>query len=117
MNLPFRFALLAASAGAAFLGACSASDTALETDRAPTEIRTDADRQAAYNRGIGTGSSAPDATPGRVPQVREQAAATGGRQRIESINTNDPNNTSQETRMRRIQGNSTIIISDSLRRP
>ncbi|MCC3158883.1 hypothetical protein LJ737_16695 [Hymenobacter sp. 15J16-1T3B] len=101
------------------LGACTASDSAVETDRAPTEIRSDADRQAAYNRGIGAGGAAPDATPYRVPQVREQAAASGGRQRIETINTNDPNNTTQETRMRRIQGNPNITTTDTLlnRRP
>ncbi|UYZ57526.1 hypothetical protein [Hymenobacter latericus] len=98
------------------LGACSSADNALETDRAPTEIRTDADRQAAYNRGLGSGSSVPDATPGRVPQVREQAAASGGRQRIETVNTNAPNNTTQEERVRRIQGNATLA-TDTLPRP
>ncbi|KUG09473.1 hypothetical protein [Solirubrum puertoriconensis] len=98
------------------LGACSSTDSALETDRAPSEIRTDADRQAAYNRGLGTGNSVPDATPGRVPQVREQAAASGGRQRIESVNTNAPNNTTQEERMLRIQGNATLA-TDTLPRP
>ncbi|GAB2957832.1 hypothetical protein GCM10027048_25680 [Hymenobacter coalescens] len=89
----------------------------MEADRAPAEINSDADRQAAYNRGVGTGSATPDATPGRVPQVREQAAASGGRQRIESVNTNDPNNTTQEERMRRIQGNPGVTGTDSLRRP
>lgn len=105
--------------GALALPACTASDTSAEIDRAPTEIRTDADRQAAYNRGLGAGGAVPDATPGRVPQVREQAAASGGRQRIESVNTNDPNNTPQETRMRRIQGNPNITTTDTLlnRRP
>ena len=111
--LPVAAALLALS-----LAGCMASDsTAIETDRAPTEIRTDADRQAAYNRGLGAGGAVPDATPGRVPQVREQAASGGGRQRIESINTNDANNTSQETRMMRIKGNPSSTFSDSTGRP
>lgn len=97
------------------LPACTASDSAaLETDRAPTEIRTDADRQAAYNQGRGAGAAIPDATPGRVPQLREQAAASGGQQRIESINTNDANNTPQETRMRRVQGNPNVIVTDTM---
>lgn len=106
--------LSAAALLALSFAGCMASDSAsLETDRAPTEIRTDADRQAAYNRGLGAGGSVPDATPGRVPQVREQAAAGGGRQRIETINTNDANNTSQETRMLRIKGNPSSTFSDS----
>jgi hypothetical protein len=112
-----RYILAAALPLLGLLPACTSSDSALEADRAPTEIRTDADRQAAYNRGLGAGGSVPDATPGRVPQVREQAAASGGRQRIESVNTNDPNNTPQEARMRRIQGNPNVGVTDSLRRP
>ncbi|GAA4372640.1 hypothetical protein GCM10023186_02380 [Hymenobacter koreensis] len=94
--------------------ACTTSDQSAEVDRAPTEIRTDADRQAAYNNGVGTGTQ-PDATPNRVPQVREQAAATGARQRIESVNTNDPNLSTPEERVRRIQGNPNM--ADTLRRP
>lgn len=111
---PVRSLYLSAAALLALsLPACTAADTAAEVDRAPTEIRTDADRQAAYNRGLGAGGAVPDATPGRIPQVREQAAASGGRQRIESVNTNDPNNTSQETRMLRIKGNPSSTFSDS----
>ncbi|WP_400192097.1 hypothetical protein, partial [Hymenobacter sp. B81] len=100
LQVVFRTATLLALG----LGACTASDQSAEVDRAPTEIRTDADRQAAYNNGVGTGAR-PDATPNRVPAVREQAAAAGGRQRIESVNTNDPNTTTPEERVRRIQGN------------
>lgn len=109
-----RLILPAVATLALSLAGCMASDTAAEMDSAPAEIRTDADRQAAYNRGLGAGGATPDATPGVVPQVREQAAAGGGRQRIESINTNDPNTTSPETRMRRIQGNPTVPARDTL---
>lgn len=97
--------------------ACTSTDSAIETERPPAVIRTDADRQAAYNNGLGTGNAVPDATPGRVPQVREQAAATGARQRIETVNTNAPNNTSPEERVRRIQGNPTIALDTLPSRP
>jgi len=71
---------------------------------APTEILTDADRQAAYNSNAGYGSgTAPDATPGRV-QPGQQASSTNARQRPESLNTNLPNNTPTETRLSRLRG-------------
>ncbi|UOQ74326.1 hypothetical protein [Hymenobacter cellulosilyticus] len=92
--------------GAAWLTACTASqESSAEVDRAPlpSTIRTDADRQAAYNSNAGYGGSAPDATPGRV-DIREQAARSNARQRVENVNTNDPNNTSTETRLRRLDG-------------
>jgi hypothetical protein len=116
MNSPRRLFLYLVALPLLWLAACTSSDSALEADRAPTVIRTDADRQAAYNRGLGTGNAVPDATPRRIPQVREQAAASGARQRIETVNTNAPNNTSPEERMRRIQGNPTIA-QDTLARP
>jgi hypothetical protein len=97
------------------LGACTASqESAAEVDRAPVPatIRTDADRQAAYNSGAGYGSSVPDATPGRV-NLGEQASGTNARKRVESLGTNDPNNTTPETRMRRLNDSPT----DTLRRP
>jgi hypothetical protein len=97
------------------LGACTASqESAGEVDRAPvpTEIRSDADRQAAYNSGAGAGGAVPDATPGRV-NLGEQASGTNARKRVESINTNDPNNTTPETRLRRLNDAPT----DTLRRP
>lgn len=78
----------------------------------PTEIRTDADRQAAYNSGGGYGGSVPDATPGRV-QLGEQASGINSRKRPESLNTNEANTTSQETRLRRLNG----APVDTVRRP
>ena len=78
----------------------------------PATIQTDADRQAAYNSGAGYGGSVPDATPGRVP-VGEQASGINSRKRPESLNTNDPNTTTPETRLRRLNGAPT----DTLRRP
>ena len=99
----FRLVLLLSGS---WLTACTASqESAAEGDRAPmpTTIRTDADRQAAYNSNAGYGGSAPDATPGRVG-VREQASGINSRKRVESVNTNDPNNTTTETRLRRLNG-------------
>ncbi len=99
-----------------FLGvACTTTqERAAEVDRAPlpTQIRTDADRQAAYNSGSGYGGSVPDATPGRV-DLGEQAAGTNARQRIENVNTNDPNTSTPETRLRRLRG----APGDTIRRP
>lgn len=95
--------------------ACTTTqERAAEVDRAPlpTQIRTDADRQAAYNSGSGYGGSVPDATPGRV-RLGEQAARTNSRQRIENVNTNDPNTSTPETRLRRLRG----APGDTIRRP
>ncbi|GAA3928536.1 hypothetical protein [Hymenobacter algoricola] len=99
----------------ALLSACTtAQESAGEVDRAPvpTTIRSDADRQAAYNSGAGYGGSVPDATPGRV-NLGEQASGTNSRKRVETLNTNDPNNTTPETRMRRLDD----APMDTLRRP
>ena len=87
----------------ALLGACTTAQEGaeLEQPRVPTAIRSDADRQAAYNSGTGYGGSVPDATPGRV-QLGEQASGINNRKRPESVNTNDPNNTTPETRLRRL---------------
>ena len=95
--------------------ACTATqENTAEVDRAPlpTQIRTDADRQAAYNSGAGYGGSVPDATPGRV-ELGEQAAGTNTRKRIENVNTNDPNTSTPETRLRRLRG----ATADTIRRP
>lgn len=92
--------------GSLSTAACTASqESAAEVDRAPlpATIRTDADRQAAYNSNGGYGGAVPDATPGRV-EVREQASGINSRKRVESVNTNDPNNTTNETRLRRLNG-------------
>ncbi|SNC68029.1 hypothetical protein SAMN06265337_2154 [Hymenobacter gelipurpurascens] len=85
--------------------ACTASQEGAEERpaRVPTAIRTDADRQAAYNSGAGYGGAVPDATPGRVP-LREQASGINSRKRPESLNTNDNNTTTPETRLRRLNG-------------
>lgn len=93
---------------------CSTTDSVSEGERprVPAEIRTDADRQAAYNSGAGYGGSVPDATPNRVP-LGEQASGINSRKRPESVNTNDPNTTSPETRLRRLNG----APVDTLRRP
>jgi hypothetical protein len=100
---------------ASLLSACFTSqETSNEAARPtlPAEIRTDADRQAAYNSGAGYGGSVPDATPGRVP-LREQASGINSRKRPETLNTNDANTTTNETRLRRLQGG----IVDTMRRP
>ncbi|QDA59409.1 hypothetical protein [Hymenobacter jejuensis] len=101
--------------GLGLLTSCTATEgTAAESDqpRVPSEIRNDADRKAAYNSNAGYGGSVPDATPGRVP-IREQASGTNARQRPESVNTNNPNTTTQETRLRRLND----APLDTTRRP
>ena len=100
----------------ALLPACTASEQSAETanpSAVPSEVRTDADRRAIYNSN-GTGSSAvPDATPNRM-RLGEQAADINRQKRIENANTNDPNNTTPETRLRRLGYDSP---ADTLRRP
>ncbi|RSK35960.1 hypothetical protein [Hymenobacter metallilatus] len=97
------------------LAACTTTETVGEeaaVQRPPTRILTDADRQAAYNSNAGYGGSVPDATPGRVP-IREQASGINSRKRPETLNTNDNNTTTPETRMRRVNG----APADTLRLP
>jgi len=104
MRTAFGVALVA-SAGV--LGACTTSqEQAAEVGRpaVPAEIITDADRQAAYNSNAGYSGSAPDATPGRVPSIRNEASSINSEKRLETINTNAPNNTPTETRLRRLNG-------------
>lgn len=88
-----------------WLFACTATQESAEErpTRLPAQIRTDADRQAAYNSGAGYGGSVPDATPGRV-LIREQASGINSRKRPESLNTNDNNTTAPETRLQRLNG-------------
>ncbi|WP_310396233.1 hypothetical protein [Hymenobacter sp.] len=78
----------------------------------PSEVRTDADRRAIYNSN-GTNSAVPDATPNRV-RLGEQAADINRQKRIENTNTNDPNNTTPETRLQRLNYGS---AADTVRRP
>ncbi|QJX47466.1 hypothetical protein HMJ29_11160 [Hymenobacter taeanensis] len=87
------------------VSACTATQESAEERpaRVPTQIRTDADRQAAYNSGAGYGGSVPDATPGRV-LIREQASGINSRKRPETLNSNDNNNTTPETRLQRLNG-------------
>ncbi|SNR68803.1 MULTISPECIES: hypothetical protein [Hymenobacter] len=92
---------------ATLLGACTTSqETSTEENavrRTPTRILTDADRQAAYNSNAGYGGSVPDATPGRV-QLGQQASGINSRKRPETLNTNDNNTSTPETRLRRVNG-------------
>lgn len=102
----------------ALLPACTAaeqsSERATPSSAVPTEVRTDADRRAIYNRGAGaTASPVPDATPNRV-RLGEQAADINRQKRIENVNTNDPNTTTPETRLQRLQYGT---LPDTLRRP
>ncbi|MDB5234022.1 MAG: hypothetical protein JWR44_1015 [Hymenobacter sp.] len=91
--------------GAALVSACTASEQSAETANptaTPTQVNSDAERRAIYNNnGAGTNSSVPDATPNRV-RLGEQAADINRQKRIENVNTNDPNNTTPETRMQRL---------------
>lgn len=100
---------------ALFLPACTATDQSTEQatpGTVPAEVRTDAERRAAYNSGS-TNAAVPDATPNRV-RLGEQAADINRAKRIESINTNDPNTTTPETRIQRLR---TAAPADTLRRP
>lgn len=86
------------------LAACTATEQSAETSAArsvPTEVRTDADRRAIYENGRNTRTSAvPDATP-NTQRLGEQASDINRRKRVETINTNDPNTSTPETRVQR----------------
>lgn len=107
-----RGLLLALAMG---LPACSVTDQAAETSAptvTPTQVRTDADRRAIYNsNGAPTrgGYAVPDANPNNV-HLGEQAAEINREKRIENSNTNAPNNTTTETRYRRLDGTTPVII-------
>ncbi len=104
------------------LASCSASELTTETaaPRAvsttpltetatpgvvPTEVSSDADRRAIYNANAPRGTAArmpvPDATP-NVLRLGEQASDINRAKRPETLNTNDANITTTETRMQRI---------------
>ncbi|MGI4761158.1 MAG: hypothetical protein ACRYF0_10655 [Janthinobacterium lividum] len=116
----FRFSLRAVSLALPLaLASCSASELTTEnaSPRAvPTEVTTDADRRAIYNanapRGTAARTPVPDATP-NVMRLGEQASDINRLKRPETLNTNDANNTTNETRMQRIDQS----IPDTLRRP
>ena len=132
----FRFLFRAASLALPLaLAACSASELSSETaaPRAgsatavpltetatpgvvPTAVNSDADRRAIYNANTSRGAAAavavPDATPNTL-RLGEQASDINRLKRPETLNTNDPNTTTTETRMRRIDQ----ALPDTLRRP
>ena len=99
---------------ALLLPGCTATEQRAET-AAPTAVRTDADRRAIYNSGAGgsTRSAVPDATPNRV-RLGEQAADINRAKRLENGNTNDPNTTTPETRLQRLEY---AAPADTVRRP
>lgn len=80
--------------------------------RVPSRIVTDADRQAAYNSNAGYSGATPDATPGRV-RLGEQASGINSQKNPESLNTNNNNTATPETRLRRVKG----APADTLRLP
>ncbi|WP_460583798.1 hypothetical protein [Hymenobacter arcticus] len=104
-----RYSLRAAALGLPLLlAACTASERTAENAAPrsiPTEVTTDADRRAIYNanapRGASTTSPAPDATPNTL-RLGEQASDINRVKRPETLNTNDANNTTTETRLQRI---------------
>jgi len=118
-----RFLLRAASLALPLaLASCSASELTTEnaapravsttplTETAtpgvvPTEVNSDADRRAIYNanapRGTAARTPVPDATP-NVLRLGEQASDINRAKRPETLNTNDANITTTETRMQRI---------------
>ncbi|MBD2721679.1 hypothetical protein [Hymenobacter armeniacus] len=103
----------AAASLAVALASCTATEQTAET-AAPTQVNSDADRRAIYNgNGAGTSSAVPDATPNRV-RLGEQAADINRQKRIESVNTNDANTTSPETRIQRLNYPAPL---DTVRRP
>ena len=103
------------------LAACSVSDQASETaapSAVPTQVRTDADRRAIYNSNGApsrSGYAVPDATPNRV-RLGEQAADINREKRIENVNTDDPNNSTPETRLRRLNNNAPVPLDTTRRR-
>ena len=102
---------------AALLSACTAAEQRAETaapSAVPTEVRTDADRRALYNNAGGANSAVPDATPNRM-RLGEQAADINRQKRIENTNTNDPNTTTPETRLQRL--NYDAPLDTARRRP
>ena len=119
--LASRIATLCRLTAAGLLTACTATEQTAERaapSSVPTEVRTDADRRAIYNsNGVGTsgGYPVPDATPGRV-RLGEQAADINRQKRIENMNTNDPNTTTPETRMQRIEYAAPVPLDTSRRR-
>jgi len=105
----FRFFYRAASVALPLaLASCTATEQTAETAAprsVPTEVVTDADRRAIYNanttRGTAPAAAVPDATPNTL-RLGEQASDINRVKRPETLNTNDANITTTETRMQRI---------------
>ncbi|MBT9393342.1 hypothetical protein KLP40_09225 [Hymenobacter sp. NST-14] len=114
MRHPAFFRILMPAA--LLLGGCTtAQDTAAEDSaarRVPSRILTDADRQAAYNSNAGYSGATPDATPGRV-RLGNQASGINSQKRPETLNTDDNNTSTPQTRLQRVQG----APADTLRLP
>lgn len=110
-----RLALLAAPV---LLASCTATEQTAENAAPrsiPTEVNSDADRRAIYqsNGNISrAGQPVPDATP-NVMRLGEEASDINRTKRPETLNTNDANLTTPETRLRRIDQS----LADTLRRP
>lgn len=110
----FRLAWLALPV---LLASCAAEQTAENAAprSLPTEVNSDADRRALYNANgtaVQAGAPVPDATP-NVMRLGEEASDINRNKRPESLNTNDPNITTPETRLRRIDQS----LADTLRQP
>ncbi|SES91375.1 hypothetical protein [Hymenobacter actinosclerus] len=101
---------------ALLISSCSASQETVGEEasvrRVPSRIATDADRQAAYNSNAGYGGATPDATPNRV-RLGEQASGINSQKNPETLNTDNNNTATPETRMRRAKG----APADTLRLP
>ena len=114
-SFTFRLAWLALPA---LLVSCTATEQTAENAAPrslPTEVNSDADRRALYqSNGVDTrnGQPVPDATP-NVMRLGEEASDINRSKRPETLNTNDGNLTTPETRLRRIDQS----IADTLRRP
>ena len=109
---------LAWLAGPALLASCTATERTAENAAPrsiPAEVNSDADRRAIYqsNGNISrAGQPVPDATP-NVMRLGEDASDINRAKRPETLNTNDANITTPETRLRRLDQ----PIADTLRRP
>ena len=102
----------------ALLAGCSTTEQTAENAAPrslPTQVNSDADRRALYNsNGTATraGAPVPDATP-NVMRLGEDASDINRAKRPETLNTNDANITTPETRLRRLDQ----PMADTVRRP
>jgi hypothetical protein len=100
------------------LAGCTATEQTAENAAPrslPTQVNSDADRRALYeSNGVNTqaGAPVPDATPNRM-RLGEDAADINRRKLPGTLNTNNPNLATPETRLQRIDQSA----ADTLRRP